>query len=126
MKNSKEVLMTLAQELTKETLKTRSSRKSMNDYLLEVLLDKRLSKNEVVEFVMVERLIEKRGEEELVKLPKDELKKIMAAERVTTSNAFDTATCNGKNNSVFSYNPEYAKYELTKHEDKTYSIKLRK
>lgn len=127
--NSNEVkkfnLMNLAKELTKETLKSRSSKKSMNDYLLDVLLDKRKSKDEVVEEILVARLIDKHTEEELSKLPKDELLKLMRAERKTVSNGFDTSTCDGKNNSVFRFNPEYSKYELTKHEDKTYSIKLK-
>lgn len=119
-------LIEAAKELTKETLKNRSAKKSMNDRLLEVLLDKRMSKDEVVEIVLVDRLLEKHSEDELQKLPKDDLKKLMRAERITTSNAFDTATCNGQNNSCFRYSSEYAAYELTKHEDKTYSIKLRK
>lgn len=121
-------LMTMTKELVDETMSNKSSRKSMNDYLLEVLLDvkKPMTKSEVVAIIAPKRMLDKNSQEFYESKTEAEVRKLLAAEIKTTSNGFDTSTCNGQNNSCFSYNEDYKAYELIKHPNRTYEIKRRK
>lgn len=118
-------LLAMTSEIVNNSMTSKSSRKSMNDYLLETLLDikKPLTKAEVVAIIALARMLDKNSQEYYNSLSEAEVRKIMTAEIKTTSNGFDTATCNGKTNSSFSFNKDYSKYTLIKHTNKTYEIK---
>lgn len=125
--NQKFNLLAMTAEIVNSSMASKSSRKSMNDFLLEVLLDvdKPMTKPEIVAKIAYLRLLDKNTEDYYNSLDQDKLKKLLAAEIKTTNNGFDTATCNGKTNSSFTFNEAYSKYNLIKHPNRTYEIKLK-
>lgn len=120
-------LLAMTAEIVNSSMTSKSSRKSMNDFLLEVLLNvkKPMTKKDIVAKIAYLRLLDKNTEDYYKNLDQDKLQKLLAAEIKTTNNGFDTATCNGKTNSSFTFNEAYSKYDLVKHPNKTYEIKLK-
>jgi hypothetical protein len=122
MKNLLELAM---QETEKNISKKRSSRKSINDALFELLYKKEAkTKLRLVGEISLERLqneLDIEIDEKSFKT--DKVKKEFERINKTVSNGFDTAVCAGKTNSSFNSNKVYRdKYELIKNINGTYTI----
>lgn len=116
------LLQQALQQTETNVVKVRSSKKSNNDRLLEMLLDKEpMTKLEIVAKISLDRMNE--IEEVTEKSFKDEkfledFKKM----NKTVNNGFDTSVSNSNNNSSFSYNEKYNEYTLSKTEDRKWTI----
>lgn len=123
MKNLLELAMSATQ---KNITKGRSSRKSINDSLLELLYGKDgkpMTKLEVVGAISLERLhSEFEGEVTAKNFGSDEVQKEFKRINKTVSNGFDTAVCAGKTSASFCSNKRFENYELVKNANGTYEI----
>lgn len=91
-----------------------SSKKTNNDYLLELLLDaKPLTRIEIVSKISLKKMAEKLEREVLAKDFEDEAFNVDFNKMiVTTKNAVDTSISKSNNNSSFHFNPKFAEYEM--------------
>lgn len=107
MKNSK--LFNMIQERTKDLQKSKSSKFNTNDFLLEILLDQEIERDDVVLMVLEKRLRDQGIDENHKDFPEacDKLYK-------TSKNGVDTSVSDSNNNSSFSYNEKYNDYKLIK------------
>jgi hypothetical protein len=122
MKNLLELAM---QETEKNISKRKSSKKSINDSLFELLYKKEpQTKLQLVSAISLERLQNELDVELDAKVfATDKVKKEFTRINKTISNGFDTAVCAGKTNSSFNSNKVYSeKYELIKNINGTYTI----
>lgn len=91
-----------------------SSKKTNNDYLLELLLDSTpLTRIEIVSKIALKKMAEKLEREVLAKDFEDENFNVDFNKMiVTTKNAVDTSISKSNNNSSFHFNPKFAEYEM--------------
>lgn len=91
-----------------------SSKKTNNDYLLELLLDATpLTRIEIVSKIALKKMAEKLEREVLAKDFEDETFNVDFNKMiVTTKNAVDTSISKSNNNSSFHFNPKFAEYEM--------------
>lgn len=91
-----------------------SSKKTNNDYLLELLLDSTpLTRIEIVSKIAIKKMAEKLEREVLAKDFEDENFNVDFNKMiVTTKNAVDTSISKSNNNSSFHFNPKFAEYEM--------------
>lgn len=114
----------LAMKITKETLvKRTSTRKSMNQYLLETLKGRKVERLNIVTEITLKRMEDGGNKvdfqnQEFV----DKFTKLLR----TVKNGVDTSISNSQNNSSFSFNPEFKQFELKEVEPKVYTIVDRK
>ena len=119
----------LALELTIENLvKTRTSKKSINSYLVDILgSDEKLkmSRIDLTNEITVLRLQE--SEEVTEKSFQDtEFVERFKKMNKTVKNGLDTSIANGKSSSCFVSSSYNVKFELIHNNDKTYSMRTRK
>ena len=121
-------LSTLALELTRENLvKSRSSRKSINSYLVDILDDpkKQMTRIELTNEITLLRLQE--SEEVNEKSFKDaEFIERFKKMNKTVKNGLDTSIAKGKSTSCFVSSSYNDTHELIANQNGTYSIKKRK
>jgi hypothetical protein len=116
MKNSK--LFNVIKDRTKDQLSKGSNKFNTNDFILEILLDKKIDRNEVVLLITEERLKRKNIDEN-----HKNFDSILMKEFKTSKNGLDTSVSDSNNNSSFSYNQKYEDYELIKDGSKIGVIK---
>lgn len=119
----------LALELTKENLvKSRTSRKSINSYLVDILgsdSKKKLTRIELTNEITMLRLQE--NEEVTEKSFQDsEFIERFKKMNKTVKNGLDTSIAKGKSSSCFISSSYGQDWELIHNEDKTYSMKSKK
>jgi len=105
-------LLNLVQSRTQELNKTSKASFNTNDFLLEILLDKKILREEVINIILTKRL-ELKGittEKDLEEVSQEELTKLYK----TSKNGLDTSVSDSNNNSSFSYNSKYEDYKLDK------------
>ncbi len=125
MKNAKLSVEELALNLTKANIqKTRSSKKSINDYLVEILGDGKTSMTriELTNAITLKRLEE--NEEVTEESFKDEeFLGRFAKMNKTVKNGLDTSISKGKSSSCFVSSRYKDEYELLEDDNKKYSLK---
>jgi hypothetical protein len=120
---AKLTLLQLAQELTIANLvKSRSSRKSINSYLIDILVEgESKTRMELTNEITFLRIQEK--EEVNAKSFEDsEFIERFAKMNKTVKNGLDTSIANGKSTSCFNSSSYSEDYKLISNADKTYSI----
>ena len=108
MKNLLEQIKTRTNELSTSN----SVRFNTNDFLIELLLNKEMSRNDVIDHIISKR-IEISGVD-VEKMNSDELNELIDRLYKTSKNGLDTSVSDSQNNSSFSYNEAYEDYELIK------------
>lgn len=101
--------------ISQRTVQFKKSKKSTfntNDFMLEVLLNKKIKRSEVINMI-IERRIELSGVE-LNKMKSAEINKLIDKTYITSKNGLDTSVSDSNNNSSFSYNDKYKDYKLIK------------
>lgn len=121
----------LALELTKENLvKSRTSRKSINSYLVDLLgknPKNKLTRIELTNEITVLRLQEtEEVTEENFKNPTPEFIERFKKMNKTVKNGLDTSIAKGKSPSCFVSSSYSNEWELIQNEDKTFSMKSKK
>jgi hypothetical protein len=120
---AKLTLLQLAQELTIANLvKSRSSRKSINSYLIDILVEgESKTRMELTNEITFLRIKEK---EEVTAKSFDDAEFIerFAKMNKTVKNGLDTSIANGKSTSCFNSSSYSEDYKLISNADKTYSI----
>jgi len=114
----------LAKLVANKNLTTSSNRgKSTNDYLVEILFDKKqsLTRPEIVEQVLASKFKAKLEAISLEAKSQDEAIEMAQKLYKTAKNSVDTSLSNSNNNSSFSFNPNYNHLEIVKKDGK-YSI----
>tara|TARA_R110000851_G_scaffold251104_1_gene403567 strand:+ start:241 stop:618 length:378 start_codon:yes stop_codon:yes gene_type:complete len=122
---AKLTLLQLAQELTIANLvKSRSSRKSINSYLIDILVEgESKTRMELTNEITMLRIQEK--EEVTAKSFEDaEFIARFAKMNKTVKNGLDTSIANGKSTSCFNSSSYSEDYILVSNADKTYSIEV--
>jgi len=113
----------LAKLVANQNLGKSSNRgKSTNDYLVEILLNKKpLTRPEIVEQVLATKFKVKL--ETIIAESKTQEDMITASQKLykTAKNSVDTSLSNSNNNSSFSFNPNYKHLTIVK-ENGTYTI----
>lgn len=91
-----------------------SSKKTNNDYLLELLLDaKPLTRIEIVSKIALKKMEEQMEQKLTTEWFEDEAFQINFNKMITTvKNAVDTSISKSNNNSSFHFNPKFAEYEM--------------
>ena len=97
---------------TNELSTSNSVRFNTNDFLLELLLDKEMSRNDIIDHIISKR-IEISGVD-VEKMKSDDLNELIDKFYKTSKNGLDTSVSDSNNNSSFSYNKAYEDYELIK------------
>jgi hypothetical protein len=118
-------LLQLAHKLTISNLvKTRSSKKSINSYLLEILTkDESRTRTELTNEITFLRVKEK---EVITKKSFEDADFIarFAKMNKTVKNGLDTSIANGKSRSCFNSSEFSDEYKLVQNKNKTYSIEV--
>ena len=127
MSNSKKLsVQELAMQLTKEnTVKSRSSKKSINSYLVDILGSDPKIKKTRTELTNEITLLRIQEEEEVTPKSfedKDFIERFTKMNK-TCKNGIDTAVANGKSASCFVSSEFASDYELIKNKDKSFSMK---
>lgn len=130
MKNSKKLsIAQLALELTKKNLvKSRSSKKSTNDYLVEILTkDVKKTRIELVNEITIKRLLDNHDltEDKLYKGLEEgnqEIIELFTKVNKTSKNGLDSSIAKGKSGSCFINSQYGSTHELIQNQDKTFSI----
>tara|TARA_Y100000310_G_C20187110_1_gene580805 strand:- start:12 stop:413 length:402 start_codon:yes stop_codon:yes gene_type:complete len=133
MKNVEKLsLNELALQLTKSNIqKTRSSKKSINDYLVEILGDgkKSYTRIELTNLITVERLKDSGITDDqlhngLLKKDVEIIEKFTKMNK-TVKNGLDTSISKGKSSSCFVSSKYSDQYELIQDEDRKYKMVLK-
>lgn len=106
--------MKLALEATNKNLVTKTSKKGVNDMLVELLLNKKLTKNEIIAEISMMRLLDKYPEMTEEQFVTDEISKEFESINTTVKNGFEQSWAKGQNNASFHFNPQFKQYELIK------------
>lgn len=109
---------------TKDLVQERRSTFNTNDFMLEVLLNKKTKRSELINMI-IERRIELSGVD-VSKLKADKLNELIDSTYKTSKNGVDTSVSDSNNNSSFSYNQKYNGYELIKTGEFLEIIKIKK
>jgi len=105
-------ILKVVQQRTAELVKENRSTFNTNEFLLETLLNKEISRKDVIDLIIAKR-IELSGVD--VEAMKDEdLGALIEKTHKTSKNGLDTSVSNSENNSSFSYNERFKDYELIK------------
>lgn len=108
-------LLNVVKERTQDLNKSNKTKFNTNDFLLEILLNKKILRNEVIQIITSKRLeLLGHTEETLSKMKEDELNDLIQKLYKTSKNGLDTSVSDSNNNSSFSYNPSYSDYKLIK------------
>lgn len=107
-------LAKLALEATNKNLATKTAKKGVNDMLVELLLNKKLTKNEIIAEITMMRLLDEMPELDEVTFMTEDVQKKFAAINTTVKNGFEQSWAKGQNNASFHYNPSFKQYELIK------------
>lgn len=123
MKNSK--LMQAALEATQKNVRTKKSRKSVNDHLFEMLYTEA---RELDRIEILNEITFKRYEDEIEEITDENISKVLKSKdwakiQKTAKNGIDSAVCNGSTSASFNANKNYANYELIKDGNKFAIIK---
>lgn len=116
--------MKLALEATNKNLVTKTSKKGVNDLLVEMLLNKKLTKNEIISEISMTRLLDKYPEMTEEQFMTEEIQKEFNQINTTVKNGFEQSWARGQNNASFHYNENFKQYELIKIGEQ-YTIKLK-
>lgn len=108
MRNLSEVIRKRTAELNNNS----SSKFNTNDFLLEILLNKKIDRSEVINKIIEERI--RRSEKDFEKMSDKEFNSEVDKLFKTSKNGLDTSVSDSNNNSSFSYNERYSDYELIK------------
>lgn len=108
MRNLLEQIKTRTNQLSKDN----RSKFNTNDFLLEVLLNKTIERNDVIDLIIAKR-IEVGGFDIETMKPK-EVEELIDKLFKTSKNGLDTSVSDSQNNSSFSYNERYEDYSLIK------------
>lgn len=93
---------------TKELSKKNSSKFNTNDFILDLLLNKKMNRSDVIDHIIVKRL-------ELSNIKESDLNdEIIDKFYKTSKNGLDTSVSDSNNNSSFSYNERFKDYKLIK------------
>lgn len=117
-------LQKLALEATNKNLATKTSKKGVNDMLVEILVDKSKTKIEIISEISLMRLLEEKPEITEVEFETEENQKLWNSINTTVKNGFEQSWAHGQNNASFHYNEKFANYELSKVGDKYSIVKL--
>jgi hypothetical protein len=122
---AKLTLLQLAQELTIANLvKSRSSRKSINSYLTDILTEgvskTRMELTNEITFLR----IQEKEEVNAKSFDNEEFIARFAKMNKTVKNGLDTSIANGKSTSCFNSSSYSEDYKLVSNADKTYSIEV--
>jgi len=126
MKNLK--LENLALELTKNLINNNKKlKKSTNDYLIEILLNKKLNKLEIINKLSLIRLENNfKNNNKILNLESFKLletQKLFKNLLITSKNSFEQSYSKGQNNASFYYNKKYKNYNLIRLENYNFIIK---
>lgn len=94
---------------TSELATTKRSSFNTNDFLLEILLDKKIKRSDVIDLIIAKRL-----ELNEVGVETKDFDTIVEKMYKTSKNGLDTSVSDSQNNSSFSYNEKYSGYTLSK------------
>ena len=122
---TKNNLLELALQATRKNVTTRKSRKSINDYLFEMLYEGKelLTKVEIISRIALSRLEDSfEGELTADVFQSDEVQEQFKKITKTVKNGFEAAICNGSTSASFSANKRFADYQIVKNEKSQYSI----
>lgn len=121
-----ENLLKKSMELTIENIVKKSNRKSINNYLVDVLKDgQKKTRIELVNEITLLRLQETEEVNEKSFDDKKFLERFTKMNK-TVKNGVDTSISNSKNNSSFNYNKDFNKsFELVRNESKQFLIKIK-
>lgn len=108
MKNLFEVVRNRTNEFKNES----SQKFNTNDYLLELLLDKKIKRVDVIDHIITKR-IELSGVD-LKAMDQNDLNEMIDKLYKTSKNGLDTSVSDSNNNSSFSYNDRFKDYVLIK------------
>ena len=107
-------LAKLALEATNKNLATKTAKKGVNDMLVELLLNKKLTKNEIIAEITMMRLLDEMPELDEVTFMTEDVQKKFATINTTVKNGFEQSWAKGQNNASFHFNPSFKQYELIK------------
>lgn len=105
-------LLELIKTRTNELKNDSKSKFNTNDYLLEILLNKKIERTDVIDMIISKRL--ELMNLDLEKMKKDELNELIDKLFKTSKNGLDTSVSDSNNNSSFSYNDRFKDYKLIK------------
>jgi len=108
MKNLLELIKTRTNELSNDS----KSKFNTNDHLIDILLNKKIERSDVIDILISKRL--EFMNLDLDKMDKDELNNLIDKLYKTSKNGLDTSVSDSNNNSSFSYNDRYNDYKLIK------------
>ena len=116
-------LLETIKKRTAELKTTNSTKFNTNDFLLEVLVDKKIDRNDVVDLITARR-IEMMNLDQ--KIDQKEFHAIIDKTYKTSKNGLDTSVSDSNNNSSFSYNAKYDGYKLIKENNTLSIVKIKK
>lgn len=108
MKSLLEVIKTRTVELQKSS----SSAFNTNDFIVDLLLDNKMERRDVIDHIIAKR-IELTGKD-IDKMKSEDIDALVGKLYKTSKNGLDTSVSDSQNNSSFSYNQKYADYKLNK------------
>jgi len=108
MRNFQEIIKARTNQLAK----TSKSSFNTNDFLLEVLLNQKRERADVINLIIEKRLSLKGVN--INTTPIEELNEMIDKLFKTSKNGLDTSVSDSNNNSSFSYNETYSNYTLVK------------
>lgn len=117
-------LSQLALEATNKNLATKTSKKGVNDILLEILLEKSKTKIEIISEISLMRLLEEKPNLTEVEFGTEEIQKLWNSINTTVKNGFEQSWAKGQNNASFHYNDKFKNYSLIKTGDKYSIVKI--
>lgn len=110
-------LLNLAINATAKNVSTKkTSKKSVNDCLYEILFenDTKKTKSELIAEISLERLQAIHEKLDAKKFATEEVQSEFSKINVTVKNGFEAAICKGHTNASFNYNPKFDKYTFRK------------